>query len=100
MLGKYLTKEFRINNRIIFITYRKTIYGKLLEIKGKYHNRVAEVYTNANNPNYFGVILQEYWATGYDHRWISGKCIGYNFTYKQARKLAIDFVTKNKIYKG
>jgi len=99
-LGTYLKRSFRINNRIVNINYIQTIYGKDLELRGKNHNREALVYTNANNRKKFGVRLQEYWTNNSPccHRWTGGNCVGFNFTYKQARRIAIDFITKNKVY--
>lgn len=101
MLGIYLERKFRYNNRIVNIRYSRTVYGKDLQLKGQNHDRQAIIYTNCYDSKKFGVRLQQYDyypGKSVTERWFGGKCVGTKFSYKKARQIAIDFITKNKVY--
>lgn len=97
--GTYLTRKFSFKGgKVIFIDYYINMYGNGLYVKNKKTNRTAEVYPNANKSGKYGVRLQEYYYNSNGNpRWVGGNYIGSSYSYEEARKLALDFVIKNKI---
>lgn len=93
-----MVRKLNVGGKAFYIEYGENCYGKELLIYGVRHKRTAYIYANCNDSKKFGVRLQEYYKKPVGnkwHRWTGGNCVGSNFSYKEARQIGIDFVTRN-----